>query len=518
MYDAVLISPHYSYGYDGSMIPSQTEADYEDLSMIIPLGIIHIAQYLHDCGVNVRVVHLPHEVHSLERFGLTEDHLKNGIEKILRKYPARICGIQAHWYLYCGGVVFVSNLYKQIFPESRIFIGGYMAAAYWREFLAASTAIEGVVIGEGEKPFRKILEKTQKCGDSKLHDIKGLALRSGDGELVFNPAGKDGNLTLDELPIIRPDAPPFANIFWQGSHFINISRGLCPEKCSYCLGNNTDINSRTYQTLKIDKIIKQIQTYQECGIHDLFLGENHFLNMSFMGELVENIIRENFNIHFELETHPVIFESKTLLEKMIEAKFLRFNMGCESGSDSVLKRMDRKSNSTQILNSVKGIVERGGIVLTSWISNLPGETESEFRETQEIMRLVVQAGGFIYWIENLHVFPGTRIHDDPQNWAVKILLKDLPDWIRWSSRSKQYVSYEEACKDPLKYLTHLNRNVSPEKMIERFYSNRNLARSLIPEMRFNLENRFRHLPSKIVKTELQTLDWYERKGWKLWLF
>jgi len=518
MYDAILICTHYNYREDGSMIPPQNTEDYEDLSMIIPLGVIHIAQYLHDCGFKVRVVHLAHEMHALRRFGLSEDHLENPVEKILRNYPARVCGIQVHWYLYCGGAVFISNLYKKLFPDSKIFMGGYMAAACWKEFLNVSNAIDGVILGEGEKPFRRILEKTLKSTDSNLHDVKGVAFRGGDEELIFTPAGEDGNLGLDELPIIHQDAPPFANVFWQNRHFINISRGLCPEKCSYCLGNNRYLNSRSYQTLKIDKIIEQLRVYQECGFRDLFLGENHFLNMSFMTELIENIIKENFNMYFELETHPVIFERRDLLGKMIAAKFLRFTMGCESGSESVLKRMGRKSNPTQILNSVKGIAERGGIVLTSWISNLPGETESEFQETQEIMHQVVKAGGFIFWIENLHVFPGTQLYENPEKWDIEILLANLQDWIRWSPLSKQYVSYEEAHKDPLKYLTHLNSNISPEKMIERFYSNRKLALALMPEMKSNLESNFKNLPSDIYSTEMQMLDWYERKGWKLWLF
>ena len=48
MYDAVLISTHYNYDDEGRIIPPKDAENYEDLSMIIPLGIIHIAQYLHD--------------------------------------------------------------------------------------------------------------------------------------------------------------------------------------------------------------------------------------------------------------------------------------------------------------------------------------------------------------------------------------------------------------------------------------------------------------------------------------
>ena len=518
MYDAVLISTHYNYDDEGTMIPPQNAEDYEDLSMIIPLGIIHMAQYLHDCGFKVRVLHIPHEMHSLRRFGINEDQIENPVEKILRRYPAHVCGIQVHWYLYCGGAVFVSNLYKKLFPDSKVFLGGYMATACWKEFLNASKDIDGVILGEGEKTFKEIVEKCQASRFFDLNDVHGVAFRDGNNDFIYNPPQEGSVLKLDEIPIIHPDASPFKGINWQKRHFINISRGVCPERCSYCVGNNRDINTRAYQTIRIDKILEQIRVYQEFGFHGLFLGENHFLNLSFMRQLIDNIIEEDFPLHFELETHPVLFENRELLERMIQAKFLRYTMGCESGSESLLKRMGRNSNPRQIVESVKRIVEKGGIVLTSWISNLPGETQSEFRETQEVMRQVVKAGGFIYWIENLHVFPGSQLHERPHYWDIELLLDSLEDWCRWSIFSKQYVTLEEAHSKPLDYLTHLNRNISPEGMVDRFYSNRILALSLVKEMKFNLENRFSNLPSDIFQTEMQKLEWYEKKGWKLWLF
>jgi len=518
MYDAVLISTHYNYGSDGTMIPAQNDEDYFDLSHVIPLGIIHIAQYLHDCGFKVRVLHIPHEMYFIRSCGVGEDELKNYIEKILGKYPAHVCGIQAHWHLYSGGSLFISNLYKKLFPDSLVFLGGYMATAMWKEFLGISRDIDGIVLGEGEKTFKNILETVLTSKDCKLSDVNGIAYKTGDDDYIYNPPIRDSLLSLDEIPIIYPDSPPFENLIWPKGHYINISRGLCPEKCAYCVANNKEINTRAYQTLKIDKILEQIHVYQENGLQQLFLGEHHFLNISFMTELFEGIIRENFNLYFILETHPVIFENKTLLDKMIQAHFWRFTMGCESGSDSLLKRMGRNSSSRQIIESVKRIAESGGIVLTSWISNLPGETDSEFLETQEIMRQVVKAGGFIYWIENLHVSPGSQLFENPQYWDIQILLNKLEDWIEWSMNSKKYVSFEEARKKPLKYLTHLSRDVTPEEMIKRFYSNRKLALRLIPEMRHNLKYRFKNLSSSNFKIEMRSLNWYENGGWKLWLY
>jgi radical SAM superfamily enzyme YgiQ (UPF0313 family) len=357
---------------------------------------------------------------------------------------------------------------------------------------------------------------TSKDGD--FGDVNGVAYKVDDDNFCYNPSNNDSLLSLDKIPIIYPDSPPFENLIWPKGHYINISRGLCPEKCSYCVANNKDINTRDYQTLRIDKILEQMHVYQESGVHQLFLGEHHFLNMPFMTQLFERIIGENFSLYFELETHPVIFENDTLLKKMIQAGFWRFTMGCETGSNSLLKRMGRRSNSQQIVDSVKRIAENGGIVLTSWISNLPGETDSDFMKTQEIMRQVVMAGGFIYWIENLHVSPGSQLFDKPRYWDIQILLNKLEDWIDWSLNSKKYVSFEEACKNPLDYLTHLSRNITAKEMVERFYSNRKLALKLIPEMKHNLKNRFKNLNTENYEIEMQALNWYEDRGWRLWLF
>ena len=518
MYDAILISPHYDYDSDGTMLPPQDSADHEDLSTIIPLGLIHVAQYLHDSGFKVRVVHIPHLMASMNRFGLNEDQLDHPVEKILRKFPAHVCGVQAHFYLYGGGAVFISNLYKRLFPDCKIFLGGYMATACWQEFLTESKNIDGVILGDGEKTFRNILEKSavSKAGD--LNDVDGLAFRGPTGNIIYNPPAASCQLHLDEIPIISPAAQPFENISWQKRHFINISRGLCPEMCAYCVGNNKDINVRNYQTVTIDKILEQLRVYRDYGMRGIFLGENHFINTSFMTELIENIINENLDLYFELETHPVVFENAKLLEKMIQAGFLRYTMGCESGSDSLLKRMGRKSNSRQILDSVKQIAERGGMAVTSWISNLPGETAAEFAQSQALMHRVVTAGGLIYWIENLHVLPGSKISQRPENYGIEILLNHLADWRRWSIDSKKYVVFEDALNEPLRYLTHRNRNISAEVMIERFYSNRKLARALIPAMKLNLQDRAAILAPELFETEMQTLEWYENKGWRLWLF
>jgi radical SAM superfamily enzyme YgiQ (UPF0313 family) len=517
MYDAILISPHYNYARDSQPIPGQNTAEVQDLSMIIPLGVLHLAQYLHDKGLRVRLVHLPQEFYAMRRLGLVDASFSNLLITILKNYPARICGIQAHFYLYCGGAAHVAARYKKLFPDSTVVVGGYMATACWKDFLMMP-GIDGVVLGEGEKTFLRIIEKATQPGNDFLSAIDGVATLTENGEAVLRPPHTDRLMPLDTMPLIAPQANPFANLVWPQRSFINISRGLCPESCAYCVANNRTINPRRFQFMQIDRILAQLHLYQDHGIHSVFLGENHFLDTAFMKTLIAAIIDEKLNLTFELETHPALFEGQNLLPKMVAAGFHRYTMGCESGSDALLKRMGRRSTGEQILAGVRRIAEAGGLAVTSWICNLPGETEADCAATAEMLDRVVAAGGFVYWIENLHVLPGSRLFANPTHWRIAILLKRLADWIRWAQISKTYVEPEEALADPLRYLTHCNHDTPPREMLRRFFSLRRQARDLVPEMKTNLAERSSGLPHALHKAEWRRLEGYAAKGWKLLLF
>ena len=517
MYDAILISPHYNYSPNGRPIPDYGTEEVQDLSMIIPLGVLHIAQYLHDKGLRVHLLHLPQEFHAMRRLGLVGESFPSPLETILKNYPARICGIQAHFYLYCGGAAHVAARYKKHFPDSTVVVGGYMATACWQDFLAMP-GIDGVVLGEGEKTFLRIIEKATMPGNGFLGTIDGVATRNGSGDSVLLPPRPDRLMTLEAMPVISPAAAPFKNMAWPRRSYLNISRGRCPEACSYCVANNRTINPRRFRTMQIDRILEQLRVYQDHGIQSVFLGENHFLDFAFMKVLMEAIIGEKLNLSYELETHPALFDDDRLLSKLIAAGFHRFTLGCESGADPLLKRIGRRSNREQIMASVHKIAAAGGLAVTSWICNLPGETASDFQETRAMLTRVVKAGGFIYWIENLHVLPGSRLYQDPASWAMTVLLQSLSEWIRWALVSKTFVAPEEAMAGPLRYLTHCNHDTPPREMIGRFYALRRLARDLVPAMKANLTERSPDLPHALFKAERQRLDWYAAKGWKLLLF
>ena len=77
----------------------------------------------------------------------------------------------------------------------------------------------------------------------------------------------------------------------------------------------------------------------------------------------------------------------------------QFHLALQSGSDTVLARMKRRYNSVQYLAAVERIREvyPRAALTTDVLTGFPGETEAEYEETREMIRMV----GFA----RIHVFP-----------------------------------------------------------------------------------------------------------------
>lgn len=168
----------------------------------------------------------------------------------------------------------------------------------------------------------------------------------------------------------------------------------CSQFCSYCIIPYVrgPIRSRNH-----DDIIEEVKRiasngYKEVvinGIHISSYGaenKEHDALISLiedinnidgierirLGSLEPNIITENFMMRL------------SKLEKACD----HFHLSLQSGSDSVLERMNRKYTSSQYKNNVETIrkyMPDAGIT-TDIIVGFPGETDEEFKETYEFVR------------------------------------------------------------------------------------------------------------------------------------
>lgn len=221
--------------------------------------------------------------------------------------------------------------------------------------------------------------------------------------------------------------------------YIKVQDG-CNRYCSYCIipyarGN---IRSRDPIDVKNEVIKLASNNYKEIiltGIHIASYGKD--LEDFSLIDLIKSIHDVDGIKRIRLSSvEPRLITEEFLNELIKLPKFCdHFHLSLQSGSDTVLKRMNRKYTSKEYIekvNLIRSYYKDAGIT-TDIIVGFPGESEDEYRETVELVKEV----GF----SRVHVFKysprkGTpaakmpdQIHGDIKNFRSKDLI-DLTDNLR----------------------------------------------------------------------------------------
>lgn len=192
------------------------------------------------------------------------------------------------------------------------------------------------------------------------------------------------------------------------THFENVRAYLkiqdgCDNFCSYCLIPYRRGKARNRNK---EDVLKEARSIVELGYKEIVLTGIHVggygkgTDYSF-SSLVKDIL--DINGLYRLRISSV--EESEIDDQLIELINTKdnlathFHIPLQSGSDTVLKRMNRKYNCEQFLSKIEKIKKACPQVTltTDVIVGFPGESEEEFQETFEF----IQKCGF----HQLHVFP-----------------------------------------------------------------------------------------------------------------
>lgn len=192
--------------------------------------------------------------------------------------------------------------------------------------------------------------------------------------------------------------------------FVKIQDG-CDYFCSYCTIPFARGRSRSNTVAETLDLIK---TALNTGSKELILtgvnigdfGKPHGESLY---KLLETIESDNIQARIRLSSiEPDLLTDEIIKLVADSEKFMpHFHLPLQSGSDSVLKRMNRKYT-TQVFTSrvhkIKSLMPHA-FVAADVIAGFPGETETEFGETYELLDFLP--------VSSLHVFPysgrpGTR--------------------------------------------------------------------------------------------------------------
>ena len=207
------------------------------------------------------------------------------------------------------------------------------------------------------------------------------------------------------------------------SGFISITRG-CNNFCHYCIVPYTRGRERSRD---VESILREAHDLEEKGYKELtLLGQNvnsYRCNETDFPMLLRRVAREVPHMRVRFTTsHPKDMSDNTLRVIAEEPNVCRhIHLPVQSGSDSVLTRMNRKYTRAWYLDrvaAIRRIVPDCGLT-TDIFAGYCGETEADHAESLSLLREVEYDSAFMF-----------KYSERPGTYAARHLLDDVPDEVK----------------------------------------------------------------------------------------
>jgi anaerobic magnesium-protoporphyrin IX monomethyl ester cyclase len=273
------------------------------------------------------------------------------------------------------------------YPHIPIVWGGYFPSIYTDTVLNASY-VDFAVRGQGEETFVELISALR--GERPFSSIPGLSFKENDGRHQHN----------NHRPLKSPDCfpwPPFHRLpakkyilptFLGKYTAVHQTSVGCPFRCNFCgvisaLGSQEKMESPT----RTEAILRHL--VQRYGVNAIqFYDNNFFLREDHARELAERIMPLGLRWWCEARIDILLRYSDATLEALQRSGCAMIFFGAESGSDWVLKEMNKQLSTEQTLQLARRIRDFNIIPEFSFVVGNPQNPELDTRECLRFIRKV----------------------------------------------------------------------------------------------------------------------------------
>ena len=246
--------------------------------------------------------------------------------------------------------------------------------------------------GMAEKIMKQYRFVDLAFGTSNLYRLPELLCKTLNSDRAVVEV-EDEDTIAEDLPVKR---------LRQDAAYITIMYG-CDNFCSYCIVPYVRGRERSRD---MDDILREAKQLRDSGVKEIMLlGQN--VNSYGKGleggatfaELLRRLDAMDIpRIRF-MTSHPKDL-SDELIDVMRGSRHIlpQFHLPVQSGSDEILRQMNRRYTREQYLNRVRALREAvPGIGLTTdIIVGFPGETEEQFQDTMSLVKEVGYDSAFTF--------------------------------------------------------------------------------------------------------------------------
>jgi anaerobic magnesium-protoporphyrin IX monomethyl ester cyclase len=405
------------------------------------------------------------------------------VKRKLYSFKPDIVGISC-LTIYRHDAINVSRLVKNAFPKCKVVLGGPHPTFMYRQLLENYPYVDIVVIGEGEITFKELASAIDL--NQSTENIKGIAFRkngeihvSGKREIIHN---------LDELPFpvpMRNAVFPNDNITVNNVGMIMSSRG-CNYGCNFCSSTRMWKKWRGRSPESVFKEMQMLVNEQKKEAI-AFVDDEFTLDMSRITKLCQILIDNNWTTPWSCNTR-VDHVSEGLFTMMKKAGCVHIGFGVESGSEKILKNINKKITVSQIKRAFASARTAGLKTKAFIMIGNVGETAETVEQTKKLIlelnpdQLAVSRAVII--------FPGSSLYDK----SIKAGWLDDSVWLE----KKTHVIYDHENSIPKMASWQIN-------FLNAFYK----KRGILSYMKFVLSN-LKIISLKDIVYYLTVLTWYKK--------
>lgn len=272
------------------------------------------------------------------------------------------------------------------FPDLPIILGGWHPSILPEQTLEAEFA-DVVVVRQGEESFRELV--TLLRAGEPPHGVAGTLYKDADGAIVRAPE-------RPYTPIAAlPDRMP-------GYELVDLDRyerhtGLrwllyttghgCPYNCGYC--SNASVYGRNLDLLPPEQVVDEVDfLVRRHGVGLLgIIDDIFFLFRDRSKAIAEGLLQRGVKVDWYVQDRAdsVARLTREEIRMYRRAGLVRIHFGAESGSDRVLRSIEKLSKVENTLKAVDRCREGEVRASFGFIFGLPDEDEAALRDTVDLI-------------------------------------------------------------------------------------------------------------------------------------
>ena len=362
--------------------PFLEERIHEDDIRSMPIGLFNVAAVLKDAGYEVALLNL-----NEGQFPPAQ------VTGLIERFRPDVVGFSILNANRWGGIDLARRV-KALDARIVTVFGGVGASYLWQHFLTHFSAIDYIVIGEGEHAFRDLVRSLETTAGGDVDRIDGIAFRKEGrpARTACGPFIPD----LDRLP------DPTQHFTY---HHLSLTRG-CPANCRFCgspgfWGRQVRFHSPGY-------FVDQIERLASRGVSFFHFSDDTFtLRKKTVLAVCRDIIQRQLDIRWAAISRVDTIDDG-ILRWMRRAGCIQISYGVESANSDVRRYLDKRIR-LQDVKAAFAATRRCGILPRAYfIYGCPGDSPATMQETLDLLAEIKPLGAIFYI---LAIFPGTRLYE-----------------------------------------------------------------------------------------------------------